>query len=284
MTDEYTSTDKAPLTVVPRAERTVDFYGDSIPIAIVDEEAFIPLRMITDYLGLNWSGQRQRTLRDSVLTRHIANIEMTAADGKRYEMLCLSIEYLPGWLFGITTSRVRPDIADRLERYREECFRILWRAFQGEMGKSTPSTGPTAPPLEQVRGLALAIATLAEQQMAMEGKVETVDIKASTALARIDRAAEVVKALNRRLSAVETRITLGSYITDDQAQEIAGQVKALAERLTSQEGGKNHYQGVFAELYRRFGVSSYKLIRQEQYEAVLEFLEEWRKAAAANGE
>ncbi|NJL06188.1 MAG: hypothetical protein HC911_15045 [Chloroflexaceae bacterium] len=44
-------------------------------------------------------------------------------------------------------------------------------------------------------------------------------------------------------------------------------------------GGKNHYQGIFGELYRHFGVSSYKLIRIEQYDAVLAFLEQWREAA-----
>jgi len=30
------------------------------------------------------------------------------------------------------------------------------------------------------------------------------------------------------------------------------------------------------ELYRRFGVSSYKLIRREHYQVVLRFLEDWR--------
>ena len=35
--------------------------------------------------------------------------------------------------------------------------------------------------------------------MVMEEKVEEVDVKSSTALAHMDRAAEVVKAINRRL-------------------------------------------------------------------------------------
>ncbi len=96
MTDEFDPADTSNTALVPRAERTVDFYGDPIPVAVVDAEAFIPLRMITDYLGLNWSGQRQRTLRDPVLARHVATVEMTAADNKQYEMLCLSLEYLPG--------------------------------------------------------------------------------------------------------------------------------------------------------------------------------------------
>jgi hypothetical protein len=32
--------------------------------------------------------------------------------------------------------------------------------------------------------------------------------------------------------------------------------------LTRQEKGKNHYQGIFAELHRRFGVPSYKGTRE----------------------
>lgn len=264
--------------VVPRVEQVVDFQGDSITVAIVEDQAYVPLRAMTEFLGLTWPPQFQRIQRDEVLSRHVQLVEVMAADGKRYETLCLELPYLPGWLFGITASRVKEELRAKLMRYREECFNVLWREFQGSLHpQSTPSS--SGAPLEQVRGLALAIATLAEQQMAMESKVEVVDAKASTALTRIDRAAEIVKALNRRLSAVETRITPASYIGDDQAQEIAGQVKALAELLTTKEGGRNQYQGVFAELYRRFGVSSYKLIRQEQYEAVLQFLDNWRKTA-----
>ncbi len=60
---------------------------------------------------------------------------------------------------------------------------------------------------------------------------------------------------------------------------MSDQVKALGELLSGKQPGKNQYQGIFAELYRRFGVSSYKLIRQEQLEAVLAFLEEWRLSA-----
>lgn len=57
---------------------------------------------------------------------------------------------------------------------------------------------------------------------------------------------------------------------------MSNQVKALAELLTGKDASKNHYQGVFAELYRRFGVSSYKLFPQVKYQAVLAFLDDWR--------
>lgn len=50
--------------------------------------------------------------------------------------------------------------------------------------------------------------------------------------------------------------------------------------LTTIDSSKNHFQAIFAELHRRFRVSSYKNIRQSQYQPVLDFLDEWKEAAA----
>jgi hypothetical protein len=62
----------------------------------------------------------------------------------------------------------------------------------------------------------------------------------------------------------------------------------LQETLSHARHGRAHpsrcehsYQGIFGELYRRFGVASYKLIRVEQYDPVLVFLESWRAAGSA---
>ena len=241
-------TEMGARTVAPRAERAVDFDGDSIAIAVVDDEVFVPLRQLSDFLGLNWSGQYLRVQRHDVLARHIRIVLLSAADGRRYESLCLPLEYLPGWLFGVNASRVAEEICPKLLRYQEECFRVLWRAFQADIFP-TSREAPTAP-LAQVRGLALAIATLAEQQLALETRVDVVDERASTALARIDRAAQVVGALEQRLTTMERRVIPAAIITDEQAAETSIQVKALAQALTEQDGTKNHYQGIFAELYR----------------------------------
>ncbi|MBK9052256.1 MAG: ORF6C domain-containing protein [Chloroflexi bacterium] len=40
------------------------------------------------------------------------------------------------------------------------------------------------------------------------------------------------------------------------------------------------FRAFFAELYRRFRVSSYKVIRQSQYHLVVDFLDEWAEAVA----
>ena len=269
------STVRAPLV-----QRTIDFYGDPIVTAVMsDDEVFVPIRPITDFLGLDWSGQYQRIQRDEVLARRSEMVVVATTDGSRREMLCLPLDLLPGWLFGISTSRVRPELAPKLTRYREECFRVLWRTFQADalsaLGQRelTPPVGPASngSGLVQIRELGLAIAQMADQQLALEQRVVAHD-------GRLDRAATVIREMQRRLMAVEDQVAPATYITDAQAAEIASLVKAIARQLAEHDKSKNHYQGVFGELYRRFGVSTYKHIAREQYAEVLAFLDEWRSS------
>ena len=42
---------------------------------------------------------------------------------------------------------------------------------------------------------------------------------------------------------------------------------------------QNQFESTVPELYRRFHVTSYTEIPQEQYAAVLAFLDDWRRAA-----
>ncbi len=267
--------------LVPLEERNVDFYGDEITAVLVEAasgpDVYVPVRPLCDYLGLAWSGQYERIKRDPVLADALRTVRVTRTEAGRRETICLPLEMLPGWLFGISTTRVRPELQDKILRYRRECFRVLWQAFQAdalslvEHGALPAQAMPAAPSaaLMQIREMGLAIVQMAEQQMALEQRVTAVD-------GRMDRAAQVVGELRRRLSIVERRLDPMARISDEQASEISNRVKALAEVMTEKQPGKNNYQGIFGELYRRFGVSSYKLIAQDRYEQVLSFLEAWR--------
>src|SRR3954452_7181744 len=50
--------------LVPVEEQTVDFYGDAITAALVEVDGntsmYVPIKPISDYLGLAWSGQFER--------------------------------------------------------------------------------------------------------------------------------------------------------------------------------------------------------------------------------
>jgi hypothetical protein len=267
-----------PHVPVAHAQRTIEFYGDPLTVAVMpDDEVYVPVRPIAEFLGLDWSSQLQRIRRDEVLARRATTLVVTTTDESRREMVCLPLDLLPGWLFGISPSRVRPELAPKLHRYREECFRVLWRAFQADAlaAVSTaerPSSASSG--LMHIRDMGLAIAQMAEQQIALEQRVDT-------HADRLDKAAQVMRAFDRRLGALEDQLHPTTYLTDAQAADVAAAVKALAELLTAHDASKNQYQGVFTELYRRFRVSSYKQLRQDQYAPVLAFLADWSNAIEA---
>ncbi len=173
---------------------------------------------------------------------------------------------------------MKEELQPTLIRYQHEAAVVLWQAFKPQILDEAPAIVPAEPhaiqQLQQIAEMGYAIARMAEQQIELQRQQYVL-------VSRMDTAAHVIKDVQVRLGMLEDQLHPAAYITDAQATEVSNQVKALGELLSSKQAGKNHYQGIFAELYRRFGVSSYKLIRQEHYAAVLAFLEEWRMS---NGE
>ncbi len=280
-------------SLVPPEEKRVDFYGDEIVAYVVRDpdavQVYVPLRPLCQFMAISWPSQLNRIYRDDVLKTSvfIMNTQLPG-DTQRREHVCLPLDVLPGWLFGISTARVKPELQEKLKRYRRECFRVLWEAFKPhilreETALAPADVDPAIQELQRIAEMGRAIAQMAEQQIELQRQQHVL-------AQRLDKAGRVVRGMQIdiadiqvRLGSVENKLHPHAYITDEQAAHISQLVKALANLLTEQ-GGKNQYQGIFAELYRRFGVSGYKLIRIEQYDAVLAFLEQWREAAMRGAE
>src|SRR5947209_1308931 len=197
--------------LVPVNEQSVRFCGSEITMAVVQMEdhtrMYIPLRPICTSLGLSWSGQRERIYRDPILSEEVRFVRFPNLGGN-LEVLCLPLEYLNGWLFGVNATRVKPELRDKVIRYQRECYRILWQAFQQEARPTVEAPSVPLAALQQIRNMGLAIAQMAEQQMEMEQRLTT----------RLDRAARVVGDLQRRLGAVETKLHPQTLVTDEQAE------------------------------------------------------------------
>ena len=106
-------------------QREVEFYGDTIiAVRAKGGDVYVPLRPICDLLGVNWSAQRRRILRDAVLAQEAKGVAVTTtpsgsgAGGGRQEMLSLPLDYVSGFLFGINADRVKPEVRDRLIQYQ----------------------------------------------------------------------------------------------------------------------------------------------------------------------
>ena len=265
--------------LVPAEQKVVEFYGDELTAVLVDVEGhaviYIPVRPICDYLGVDWSGQYRRINRDPVLSAELVPcVAVTATQGQpdqRREMLCLPLDMINGWLFGINATRVKAELRDRLIQYQRECYRVLADAFVNRtMPDEWIETNPdTMMALQQIRQNALAVARLAEEQMRL--------------MARLDKAAIVIGQYGKRITVLEAKLSPREAITDEQAADIAAKVLAIATAMTAKDAGQNHYQGIFRELHRRFRVTSYKNVRQSQYQAVLDFLDTWADAGRRSG-
>lgn len=269
--DPSDEADKKTTAIVPIREQVVQFYGDNIPVAQTpDGEIYVPLRPLTDYLGLAFGSQTSRVRRDEVLAERARTVTMARSDGRRVGMLCLPLDLLPGWLFGLQPSRVRPELAEKLRRYRAEAFKVLWQAFKGDVL-------PAAAQPQELSGAALAleIATavqhMARQQLDMENRLSQV-------AGRQEVMAQYLKGYIQktegRLQNLEMYLNAGATISESQAAEIALAVKNVGQRFVAQ-GDKNGYAKVYSEMYRRYRISSYRNLPAARHDEVLNWLHKW---------
>jgi len=272
------TTESTTTALVPRRQQTVDFYGDHIPVAQgPDTTLYVALRPIADFLGVDFSSQRRRVLRDEVMAERVRPVLMTAADGRQRELLCLPLDLLPGWLFGVTVSKVRPDLQEKLRRYRGECFRILWEAFTSgvEEGAVTASEGPVSGAALALE-MATAVQHLARNQLDMESRLAHV---AGRQEVMADYLRGFISETNQRLTTLERVATPHARVSETQAAEIALAVKNVGQHLAA-HGDRGGYAKVYSELYRRYGISSYKSLPGAYYEEVMMWLHGWYRELA----
>lgn len=111
------------------AVQKIPFHDLSLSAILVNGVPHVAIRPICDSLGISEAGQRQRIQRDPALKASACVIHAVAEDGKRRKMLCLPLDKLNGWLFGVDVARVREDLRERMNWYRSECYAVLARHF-----------------------------------------------------------------------------------------------------------------------------------------------------------
>ena len=245
--------------LVPVEQKTVAFYEDQVTaVRLASGEVFIPLRPIVEGLGLDWASQTRRINRDPVLAE-VKGVVVTTTPGGPQEMLALPLDYLSGFLFGVNASRVKADIRERVIRYQRECYKVLAEAFtEGRLTTDPDFDALLAQdtPEAQAVHMARAMLRLANNQLIIRGRLDDHE---------------------GRLEALESQLgDPDRYITSDQASQISQAVKTVAMKL-SKASGRNEYGGVYGELYRRFGITSYKQLPTAKFDDAMSWLNEWRE-------
>ena len=117
-------------TIVPVEQKTILFYEDELTaVRTPDGRIFVPVRPIVERLGLNWSGQLARLRRDPVLQEEQRVCVIHTHRRGPQEAVCIPLDYLSGFLFGISADRVKPEYREDVLRYQRECYRVLSEAL-----------------------------------------------------------------------------------------------------------------------------------------------------------
>lgn len=269
--------------LIPIEQKSVDFYGDEVTAVLIEEDerrqVFVPVRPICDYLGIDWSAQYRRIERDPVLSEVITPcVVVTATQGQpdqRREMLCLPLDYLNGWIFGVNANRVKEEIRENLLRYQRECYRILADAFLPSDLVVQPIDADEQA-LMQLHNMALVIAATTREML----EVRRVALDNQS---RLDAAREYLQGINKRLRIVEQRTQAGS-LTEEQTREIQHRVNLIAQELTKHKPGEKHHMGVYEALRQETGATSYKRIPLKSYSAAISFLDNWLVAIQQLGD
>jgi len=256
--------------LVPAVQKEVVFYEDMITAVLVtingEEQIYVPLRPVCDYLGLAYTGQRDRVRRDPVLSEHMHQIRISRSveDGNDQEMICLALKFLPGWLFGISINRVKEELREKITRYQREGYDVLWEAFQE--GRLTADSSfdellDSDSDAVQAYRMATAIMKMARQQILLE--------------ARLDTYGTQLNEHENRLEAIEGQLgSPDSLVTPEQAMQLSQGVKAVAYEL-GKKSKRNEFGGVYGEMYRRYGINSYKALPKDKFEGALGWLNDW---------
>lgn len=105
---------------------TVDFHGDKLPVLKKDGVKYVVMKPITKALGLNWSAQLKRIKRDDVLSTSMSVMDTEVCrNGQAGEIIALPIEMMHGWLMGVNSRRVKPEVKEKLFQYKKECYKVL---------------------------------------------------------------------------------------------------------------------------------------------------------------
>lgn len=282
--------DKPVLT--PMYVRQVDFHGEAITVALVEEQGqrqvYVLLRPLCHYLGLSWSSQLQRLREDEVLAEATTSVLVSNTEGghrQRYTMVALQLEFLPGWMFSFTPKRVRHDLQEKIKRYRKECYRVLWQAFvSGELFPEESPVVEAAVPVvaevhdprdvrlvaldEQIETLSAVVALMQEHRAALlaerENGLAVVVTNQQELLTRtnmissqLDYVVSLLELLVGRQETTEKKVMKiderTAHLTPAHAKYVRDMVDRMVHAINQKSPGSTlNYARIYAQIYGRF--------------------------------
>ena len=103
--------------------------GITLQVVASEREQLVAVKPVCEILGVNYTTQVEKLKAHPVFGSVIPLRGTTGADGKTYQMLCIPLQFFPGWLFSINPDNVKEEARDNLIKYQLECNKVLFDYF-----------------------------------------------------------------------------------------------------------------------------------------------------------
>ncbi len=143
--------------------------------AVVNNEGktLVPVKPVCVALGVVPSTQIRHLKNAPLLSSVVALETTTGSDGKCYEMVCLPVEYIFGWLFSISPANVAESARAALVKYQKECYDVLFTHFYGKVRLIDEITQKEADLLARKKAASEDILTLKREIREIEQQLDS---------------------------------------------------------------------------------------------------------------
>lgn len=133
---------------------TVPFHNAELFLVEHCGQPYTAMRPIVESMGLDWKAQLVKIKQR--FSSVVGEITTTGKDGKQYQMLCLPLKKLFGWLMTISPNKVKPELRDTVIKYQEECDDVLWDYWTKGYAVNPRSTKNDRVPLKNAVNMLVA--------------------------------------------------------------------------------------------------------------------------------
>ena len=257
----------------PERERKLLFRGREIATAdLKDGNGYVSVRSLCEAFGLEQRAQRKRLMRQQgYFEPFTATIFITTAGGPQ-PALCLMASAVPIFLTGVELERLQEEEPrELLKAFLDEAHTVLAEHFgiseRGELQFMRESLARMVAEQENFEeSLAKKVeAELAEIRQAQDEKVQQIRLAFSN--------------LRQQVVTLESVAGPKTRLNPEQLGQLR-QLVATLGTLMQEKGVTKPYPGIYMDITRLTGVSRSEDIRQEDFAAVVEFLEKQVRSLA----
>jgi hypothetical protein len=257
-----------------------------------DEQLYISLRQLCDSLSLDIDGQTQRIRRTEAMSEGLQRLPVLAPDGRRHPAVCLRVDLIPGWLSGLSLSRVKNEtLRAKLVAYQRDLYRVAWQVF-GESRASVMPAPQVNAMAQDMAGLIARMESIDEAISALYdllGKqsqatkaisvlIEGVQSELTNLRAEVGsletRTKDAFMVASQKLKNIDMKLNPGDKITDEQAARLKEGVNHIASEMRKR-GTKNPYPEIWGAFDHYFNVPEYRSLPQGRFSEALDWLTRW---------